>query len=119
MKKLNQIEISAEEAAALQAAQTVVENIWQRFRDANGGEYGERLHLQMEVAENANRKPRCWWNVRPWSEFQKTGHAMTLGDALAEMHGWTDPEVKRKHAQKYRDEAEKLEREAKELEKLK
>ena len=114
MKKLNKIEISKEEQATLKAGQKVMEAIWQRFREANGGEYGEDLSMELQIARDWSNKGNAWWTIHPSSEFLQTGHNTDLVKAFAEMHGHTEAAVKRKQAERYRREAEKLEREAKE-----
>lgn len=116
MKKLNKITITAEESATLQAAQTVAETIYLRHREANGGYYGGRLEMRMEVKEAADETPHVWWTVHPWCEHMQTGHNRTLESALAEMHGHTDPELKRHSAERYRVEADRLDDEANKLE---
>ena len=46
----------------------------------------------------------------------QSGHNMTFESALAEMHGRTDPEIKRAAAERYRVEADRFDDEAKKLE---
>ena len=116
MTKLNKIQITGEESATLKAAQAVAENIWLRFRDANGGRWTGELNMKMEIARAADDTPHAWWTVHPHLEHMQTGHNMTLEAALSEMHGRTESDVKRKYAQRYKDEAERLEKEAHELE---
>ncbi len=113
--KLNKIEITADESAILKAAQPVAEQIWLRFRTANEG-YDQRLEMRMEIKEAIMGDPHAWWEVRPMRDLLECGHAMTLEAAMAEMHGRTEPDLKRKYAQRLRDAADRADKEARELE---
>jgi hypothetical protein len=116
MKKLNKIEITEAEQNALKAAQMVSENIWRRFKEANPDIWGERLSMRMEIKEALDNEPHAWWHVYPESDMNQSGHCMTLAAALAEMHGHTEAGVKRQQAKRLKEGAERLEREARELE---
>lgn len=114
-EKLNPIEISAKESAALQAAQTVAEQIWLRFRAVNEG-YDHKLEMRMEVKEAIMGDPHCWWYVYPLRDHLESGHAMTLEAALSEMHGHSQADLKRKYAKRLRETAARVEKEARDLE---
>ena len=86
-----------------------------RFRDANEGR-NERLELRMEIKEASWGDPHAWWYVYPTRDSCESGHALTLEAALAEMHGHTQSELKRKYAQRLRDTADRVDKEALELE---
>lgn len=116
MKKLNRIEITAEELKTLKAAQAITEAIAQRYQDANGGRWDGRVDIEMKIAWAADDTPNCWWTVHPYLESMQSGHHRSLDLALEEMHGRTEGYVKREQAKRYIAAARRLQKEARELE---
>jgi hypothetical protein len=117
MIKLTPITVGGDERLILEAAETVVRGILNRYHAANP-ERNKQLDLKMEAKPDYMGVFHIWWSVRPGSEYGQSGYMKSLPAALTEMFNHTAPELKRKSAERYREQAARLEAEAQALEKL-
>jgi len=118
MKILNRIEITKSEAEALDGAVAALGNIILRYAAANGSKCDISLAVRKDLDLRGNYPwgevtiPR--WTVNPTGPH-RTAIGLSLHDAFGELFAQTDGKIMRERAKLYRDAAEKVEKEAAEL----
>ena len=113
MSRPQNIEITDEETAALEAGARAAEAIMARYYEACGSDLGLRMEVKKDILLNWN----AWWKCQHDWSWRREGMGRTVREAIDRMCQTTDAELHRKTAKEYRRKAKELEDKARQLEK--